>query len=249
MSERVSGIAPSRLLRRTRASAPRVPVSLGHEEDLEALVDVLRSTVQLEAQCDYAEPPNGRQRNRRAFVAHFGGSGELFEAWDAAVLRTRTAPAALWGWFARAANDRGIVEPPFAVGALIDRLATWTLERARRGQLDTPHGLYLQHFKDRVEGREHMSIYVEGQKIAKLPCEERADVIERLEAADGLIQSLFDDAQTCVEACEIEHARDSLLELKQQLLDHLAKAAATSPIVVARGCPVCQRKLEQPRES
>ena len=84
-------------------------------------------------------------------------------------------------------------------------------------------------------------MYVEGQKVARLPHLPEADMRRRLEATEALIQGLFDDAQRCAEADEILAAHDALFDLKQQLLDRLAHDAAISPIPCAPGCPACER--------
>jgi hypothetical protein len=217
------------------------PVEPKHQEDLEALRNVLRAAVELESRCDFADPPNGRRHNRESFLAHFSELEDALEEWDAAVERVRAAPGALWDWYARAAAERGIDEPQFAVGSLIDRLATLTVERSRHGRLSAQHELYLQHFKDAFESEESVSVYVEGQKVAKLPGEPRRDERRRVEAVDRLIQSLFDSAQICEAATEIGHARDSLLDLKHELLDRLA---TLTPVLFAADCPFCQRMIE-----
>ncbi len=216
------------------------PAEPAHQEDLETLLDVLRASIELEGPCDYAEGPSGVQTNRRALQAHFPGLAGLLEQWDRGVERVRAAPDRLWEWLAGAAAARGIAEPPFAVGALIDRLAVRTVERSRTGQSAHPHELSIQHFKDVVNGQEHLSVYVEGQKVARLAHLPEADMRRRLESTEALIQGLFDDAQRCAEAAEILAAHDALFDLKQQLLDRLAHDAAISPIPVAPGCPVCE---------
>jgi hypothetical protein len=243
MRSYASDLALARL-RHTREDDVPAPVEPKHHEDLEALHNALRAAVELESRCDFADPPNGRQHNRESFLAHFSELEDALGEWDAEVERVRAAPGALWDWYARAAVERDINEPPFAVGPLIDRLATWTVERARHGQLSTPHELYMQHFKDAFDGEEYVSVYVEGQKVAKLPGEPRADAQRRIDAVDGLIQRLFDDAQSCEEAREIDQARDSLLDLKHELLDRLALYAMFTPALFAADCPLCQRTIE-----
>jgi hypothetical protein len=220
------------------------PVQPRHEEDLEALRNVLRAAIELESHCDFADAQSGAAHNRESFLAHYSDLEEPLEEWDDEVERVRAAPGALWDWYASAAVERGISEPCFAVGPLIDRLATWTVERARHGQLSSQHELYLQHFKDAFEGEEFVSVYVEGQKVAKLAGEPQRDVQRRIEAVDGLIQSLFDDAQICEQAREIGHARDSLLDLKHELLDRLALHAKFTPVLFAADCPSCQTMVE-----
>ncbi len=216
------------------------PAEPAHQEDLETLIDVLRASIELEGPCDYAEGPAGGHSNRRALQAHFAGLAGLLEEWDAGVERARAAPDRLWEWLAGAAAARGFAEPPFALGALIDRLAVRTVERSRNGQSRHPHELSVQHFNDTFDGEEHLSVYVEGQKVARLPSLPEADVRLRLEATEALIQGLFDDAQACSEAAEILAAHDALLDLKQQLLDRLAHDAAVSPIPFALGSPICE---------
>jgi hypothetical protein len=230
-------------LRHPREEDVPAPVEPHHQEDLEALRNVLQAALELESRCDFADPP-GSQQNRDCFLAHFSGLEIGLEEWNAEVERVRAAPGALWDWYASAAVKRGINEPLFAVGPLIDRLATWTVERARHGKLSIPHELYLQHFKDTFGGEEYVSIYVEGQKVAKLPGERRLGAQRQTERVDRLIQRLFDDAQRCEEAREITHARDSLLDLKHDLLDRLALSARFTPVLFAAACPSCQKMIE-----
>jgi hypothetical protein len=239
------------LARRRHAREDEVPAPVGpaHQEDLEALGNALRAAIELESHCSFADPPSGREHNRESFLAHFSDLDDALEEWDAEVERVRAAPGAIWDWYARAVVKRGIKEPLFVVGALIDRLATWTVERARHGQLGSPHELYLQHFKDAFDGEEHVSVYVEGQKVAKVPGEPRRDLQRRLDAVDGLIQRLFDDAQNCQEASEIGHARDSLVDLKQDLLDRLTLCDPSTPVLFAADCPFCQTLSELPAGS
>lgn len=215
-----------------------------HKEDLELTLSGLRTAVELEGRCDFADPPNDSSRDGQIFLAHFGALETLLDQWDDRVERMRAAPDALWGWFAREVVEHGIAEPPFAVGPLVDRLAVWTIDRSRRGQLRTPHQLGLQVFDDAIGGIKHTRLYLGGEKVATLPGEPPADLQSRIDAASGLIRTLFDDAQTCSEAREIEDARDALLELKQQLLDSLELHAAATPIARAEDCPCCRTQLQ-----
>jgi hypothetical protein len=221
--------------------ADLLPVDPAHREDLEALMDLLRVAIQLESRCDYGDEPGDDQR-RRSFLAHFGELQAPLEEWNAAVARVEAAPGALWGWLARSTIERGFSEPPFAVGGLIDRLAILTGARARQGRLETPHRLFLEHFRDRLGGGEGVSLYVEGQNVARLPSDPAGTLDERIAAAEELIQTLFDDAQRCGETGEIVQAQDALLDLKQPLLDRLALHAAVDLILFAPDCPVCSER-------
>ena len=236
---------PHRAGGRPRADrADLTPVGSEHREDLEGLLDLVRVAIDLEASCDYGDRPHGHQPNRTSFLAHFEELESPLAQWDAEVERVQAAPGALWGWFERRVSKRGISEPPFAIGPLIDRLAILTAERARHGRLDTPHRLYLQHFTDRSRGGEQVSMYVEGQNVAQVPLEPQVSLQRRLDAVGELVQALFDDAQRSDEAGEIVEARDSLLELKQPLLDRLTLHGSLDAIYFADDCPVCLRERE-----
>jgi len=92
-----------------------------------------------------------------------------------------------------------------------------------------------------------VSVYLLGRRVATLPGGEEPDVQRRVQAADALIRSLFDDARTCKEARQLADGRDSLLELKQRLLsasDSHATPAAIA-IVYVESCPRC-RELRTP---
>lgn len=215
-------------------------VGAEHLESLEAQMDIVRVAIELESRSDFGDPQDGDQHNRTSFLAHFAELDSALEEWDTMVERVQAAPGSVWGWFAQATSERGFTEPPFAVGPLIDRLATLTVERARRGRLDTPHRLYLQHFENRSARGEHVSLYVEGQHVAQLPAEPAATPQGQLEAAGQRVQALFDDAQSCKQAEEVANARDALQVLKQPLLDRLALHASVDAVAFAASCPVCQ---------
>lgn len=221
------------------AQVAEAAVSSEHQEGLEMLLSAVQLAVGLDNRCDYGDRPGGEARNRDAFLAHFRDLEPSLNDWDAAVERVRAASDALWEWFAGAARDRGAREPPYAVGALIDRLATMTIERSRREELAMEHELRRQHFNDAFDGREHVSVYVEGQKVAEVPGEPWVDLAQRVEAVDGLIQALFDDAQRSEQAQEIGDARDSLLDLKLPLQDGLALHASDTQIAFSEDCPLC----------
>jgi hypothetical protein len=218
-----------------------VPVPVEHRESLEAHMDVLRMAIELEGPCDYGDKPGAEPHNREQFLAHFGELEAQLEEWDARVERVRAAPNALWNWFARGASRHGITEPPFALGPLIDRLAILTAERSRKGQLEMPRALALEHFRDRIAGGECLSLYLEGQNISQLPAEPKATAQARVDAASQLVQALFDDAQASNQAHEIVDAHEALLDLKQPLLDRLAVHASVDAIMLAPDCPECRR--------
>ena len=214
-------------------------IDIGHQAGLEALLSTVQLAVGLDNRCDYGDRFGAELNNRRAFAAHFNDLELALREWDNAVERVRVASDALWKWFAREARDRGLREPPYAVGALIDRLATLTVERSRREELGVPQGLHRQHFDDAFDGEERVSVYVEGQKVAEVPGEPRADLAQRVEAVDGLIQELFDDAQRCEQAQEIGDARDALLDLKLPLRAALALQAKITTMSFSSDCPLC----------
>ncbi len=243
MSSSVSPPEWPPLLGSSRAGA----VEEAHQEDLETLLDLVRATVELESRCDYADPHGGPEHNREAFLAHFSELDASLAAWDERVERVRAAPAGLWEWFAGAAVELGISEPPFAVGALVDRLAVLTVDRSRRGQLRAPHELSLERFKDTLAGQKYLSVYLEGQRVASLRYPPEGDCDDQAATAERLIQRLFDQAQACEEAQEIDNARDAMLDLKQHLLSMLAQCAAADPVAFAPDCPVCQSRLRAER--
>jgi hypothetical protein len=210
-----------------------------HREDLEVLLDLVRSTVELECMCDYAERPEHPGRNRAVFMAHFAELEATLDAFDERVERVRAAPAALWERLDSAAQERGIREPPFALGPLIDRMAVVTLARARRGQLRTPHQLSLERFVDRRESGSSVSLSMERQRVASLVCSPGEDPDDLADTAQRALQELFDEAQHSAQAREIDDARDSLLAIKSHLLGLLAQRAATDTIAPAASCPVC----------
>ncbi len=209
---------------------------------------MFHTAVALEMPCELSEVPTGEQDNCACFRAHFPLLDESLERWNAAVAEVQAAPQALWRQFANSARDRGITEPPFMVGVLIDQLATATAERSRHWELDAPLDPLLEHFNDRVDGEHYVSVYVMGRRVAMLPGGTGPDVQRRVQAADALIGALFEQARGCAEAVRIADTHDLLLALKQRLLDQLDGQQASSAIAFAASCPRCraQRPGEAP---
>ena len=211
------------------------PAEPAHQEDLETLLDVLRASIELEGPCDYAEGPHGRDSNRQALQAHFAGLADPARAVGCRRRAGAGSAGPTVGVAGEAAAARGIVEPPFAVGALIDRLAVRTVERSRTGQSEHPHELSIQHFKDVFDGQEHLSVYVEGQKVARLPNLPEADMRRRLEATEGLIQGLFDDAQ------QLRRVRRDPCRPRRAVRPQAAAAGPSRPRCRGQPDPVCSR--------
>jgi len=222
---------------------PAPQLEAGHREDLEALIDLLRVAVDLEGHCDYGDRAGAERRNRECFIAHFTDLEDQLRDWEDTVERVQAAPGSLWSWYERAIARRGLSEPPFAIGALTDRLAILTSERARHGQLQTPYELHTQHFRARSGDVGQVSIYVEGQNVARMAGEPHESVHRQIDAATRQVQALFDEAQATREAAEISSARDALLDLKQPLLESLAAHASMDAIEFAAGCPRCRSVL------
>lgn len=229
------------------AGGERPPIGDQHREDLEGRMDLLRMAVELEAPCEFGDPPGTGERQREAFVAHFGELEAPLQEWNEQVELVRSAPAALWSWFERTAQKRGVTEPPFALGALIDRLAILTAERSRHGELGVARPLQIERFRDRVSGLERLSLHMEGQNVARLPSEPAATIEHRAAEAEALLQKLFDDAQRSGQANEIGTSRDALLDMKQPLLERLAIHASVDAIAFAPQCPVCRGAAEEQR--
>jgi hypothetical protein len=232
------GAAQRRFVRAQQPAPP--PVLPEHQEELESLLDMMRMSVQLDDHRPFRGNSEGEQVGRAAFAAHFGELDEMLGEWDERIDHVRAAPGALWGWFERTAAHEEITEPPFSVGGLIDRLALLTVERARRGQLNTAHELHIQRFNDRLAGVERVSVYVEGQNVAQLSGAPQATLEARVSEVEGRVRHLFADAQESAQAVAIGSARDALIDLKLPLLERLAREGAGDAFPLAPSCPVCQ---------
>jgi hypothetical protein len=243
LSARVLRRGPERRERISPAASDLPPVDAAHQEDLEGQMDLVRMAIELEGPADLGSGPSGAE-HRESFLAHFAELEQPLAQWNDCIERMRAAPGVLWTWLERAANKRGIEEPPYSTGALIDRLAIVTAERSRHGQLRIPYELRLERFSDRVGAGERLSLHAEGQKVVQIMGDQHAAAERALNEAAAVIQALFDEAQGSKAAAEVGDARDAMLDLKQPLLEALASAAAQDPITVAEACPVCRRMAE-----
>jgi len=190
--------------------------------------------------CDLASAPSGEGTDREAFRAHFPDLVEAVEKWNETVVRTAAAPQALWRRLANSARDHGITEPPFMVGALIDHLATRTLEGST--QVEPEGEPIVEHFRDRPAGGECVSVYLLGRRVASLPGGSDVEVERRVRAADGLIRSLLDDARTWEEARDAIEGRKALAALRRGLLAQLELRGEAIEFVAA--CPRCRLTAE-----
>jgi hypothetical protein len=210
-------------------------VDPAHQAELVSQLAAFSNAVSLEMRFGLS----AAQGDREAFQSHFSALSASLDRWNSAVELTATAPEALWHRFALAARERGITEPPFLVGVLIDDVATWTLERCRREELDMPYTANLEHYVDRIGGSESISVYMMGRKVAVLPGGPEVDVEGSVAAAENLIQALLEEARTSEEAVRVVETRDTLLGLKIDLLDDLDMERMTPVIRPALGCPRC----------
>jgi hypothetical protein len=222
------------------ASPAATAVDATHAATLEVLLSTLHTAVALEMRCDLDDVSTGQPQNSECFRGHFPALDRALERWNAAVDRAQAAPDALWRRFTSSARDRGITEPPFVVGVLIDQVATSTIESSRRWELDSAPEVALEHFNDRVDGGTHVSVYVMGRRVATLPGGPEPEVQRRVEAADARIRALFEEARNCEEARHIADAQDELLALKQRLLDELEEQRSNALIMLAPDCPRCR---------
>jgi hypothetical protein len=240
MASRFPGL---RLRGRTRDRYDSIPVEGVHLEDLEMLLEGLRTAVALGARWDDAELPPDQRQNRDALLAHFAALDPLLERWNAAVELARITPGALWEWFARTASEYGITEPTFAVGSIIDRLAILTIQRARSWELDIGYEFNLEPVPEPFYDGTRICIHLESQRVATLPSEPQSDAAQRVRAASEVIQRLFDDAQASREARAIADARDAVLELKSEVLEYLADQRTASSIQTTKRCAICRERV------
>jgi hypothetical protein len=219
-----------------------------HRRQMEAAIDLLRVSLELESHCDFGDPPGGDGRGRAAFVAHFEGWEGALLAWEETVRRQRSAPAKLWSWLAASAGELGLTEPPLALGPLIDRLAILTVQRSRDGSLRVRHPLFVQELTSGHGAQKRVAVYVEGQRVAMLP--EGTDPLGLSPGARlcEAIQTLFDAAQLSDVAADIGRSADQLLEMKHVLLERLNELAAADTMEFAEVCPVC-RPVTSPKAS
>jgi hypothetical protein len=229
------------LRREPRRADGEEVVSGGHQDDLEALLEFLRANVELEGRCSFSKPPNDSEAER-SLRAHYPDSYALLRQWNKRLERDRAAPERLWKWLAQTAARQGIAEPPFSIGPLIDRLAVMTVEKALDGALGVPQHLGFERSAASAGGVRMAVVYLEREPLARIRAEDGSLDLDEVERVEATIRSLFDEARGSEEAREIGRAHDSLLDLKRDLLEHLAADAAVDPIPVNAGCPVCRRR-------
>ncbi len=228
--------------RLTGAGGPSPPIDPDHLADLEAALELLRAELALQGRVD----EGGEDSLCEAVAAHCEGLTRALAEWEARVQRARLAPGALWTWLGAEAASMGMKEPPYLLGPLVDTLAMVTLQRARRWQLGGEHELALHCREDRFDGERHASVYLGDRMLARLEVTDE----DRVAAAEGQLQRLFDAAQASAAAREVSDSRDALLALKQQLLEALAPEAIAAALAFAPRCPICAAgEAPAPREA
>ena len=206
-----------------------------HFRRIEALRELIRSAIELEAVCELSGGLEGRQLNEEVFHAHFGEWVELLEHWDALIEEKRVAPDPLWAKIASECAAGQLQEPPFSLGALIDRLAIILIRRAREWQLGGEWEPNLRLESDRIGGAACWTLYLEGERVARIAGEAEDALRRHGETIVALIRRL----EHSEEARAISDNRDAILELKQYLLERFVELAA-EPVQRANGCPVCE---------
>lgn len=191
--------------------------------ELGRLREQVQIAVELESQPDFAAFSADPEGSRAMLLEHLPQLEEHLKRWGELLEQTRLAPGAVWGWLSESCPERGIREPPVAVGALVDRLAVLIVSRARNWLLDSPHELSAEIARERGSGSVvRLSLYVEQQRVATIAESKSADAQGELSRLAATIQALFDDAQRSRPARAIEDLRDAVLELKHELLEELA---------------------------
>lgn len=238
-------VAPSAVRRpHTSEDAPETPVlDALHLERLDLLRDILRCALELETPCDFAAAPGGRALNEEIFFSHFEQWRGLRAEWDELLMRNRAAPDRLWGRVAEGCARWRLEEPPVALGNAIDKLAMLTMRRAREWQLDAPSQLSLQIVSDRVGGLDRLTLYLERERVAAAPAT-LGEAEQMLVKIGEILQAIFDEVQQSPEARAISAARDSLIDLKHELLARLGEPDAA--LVPVPGCPLCDARRGAP---
>lgn len=191
--------------------------------ELKRLCDQVQIAVELESSPDFGAFSADPDGSRALLLEHRPELGDHLKRWGELLEQTRLAPGAVWGWLSESCPERGIREPPVAVGALVDRLAVLIVARARNWLLDSPHELSAEIARERGSGSVvRLSLYVEQQRVATLAESQSPDAQGDLSRLAATIQALFDDAQRSRPARAIEDLRDAVLELKHELLEELA---------------------------
>ncbi len=190
--------------------------------ELQRLCEQIQIAVDLESQPDFAAFSTDPEGARTMVFQHRPELGEHLARWGELLEQTRLAPGAVWGWLSESCPERGIREPPVAVGALVDRLAVLIVSRARGWLLDSPHELTSEIVRERGGGSVRLSLYVEQQRVATVAESRSDDAQAELRRLAATIQALFDDAQRSRPARGIEDLRDEVLALKHELLEELA---------------------------
>lgn len=207
-------------------------------ERLELLRELLDGALERESPCDLGAAPAGRALNESILFAHFAELAEPLREWDELQLRARCAPDRVWARVADACREHHLSEPPVALGGVVDKLAILTCRRAREWRLEEPERLALKLLKDRVGGLDHLTLYLERERISSLP-DPGAGSERALAATAAAIQAIFDELQHGSEARSISATRDALLELKHDLIARLSSLTLRSA-QEAPGCPMCE---------
>lgn len=198
------------------------PSPASAERELARLCAQVQVAVELESQPDFAAFSADPEASRALLAESRPELAERLRRWGELLEQLRLAPGGVWGWLSESCPERGIREPPVAVGGLVDRLAILVVSRARSWLLDSPHELTVEIVRERGGGSARLSLYVEQQRVVTLAESQSADAHAELSQLAATIQSLFDDAQRSRPARAIEDLRDAVLELKHELLDELA---------------------------
>ena len=252
LAERLKGIVEQRTREERLAVARDTFVGQTHRDILDGLITSMQLVVPNGLPIDYGDKPGGEQQWERSFRAHFNALATSLDAYHAVIADRSAAEQALaeslqplvtkWGFEDSAVDGNGAGNVFIAVTRL----------RALRQQLDEDHTVRMRCVEDVVspEGEKRWSGYLQSDQGETKAAEFDEDVSEfsesgtanlqaRVASVEANLQALFDEMQRSETARAISAAQDAASDLRQPIIDRLARQRVLTGIRFAEDCPFC----------
>lgn len=211
-----------------------LPVPAMHYQALRGMLDQCRMSVHRQALISFGDAAGGLELNRRAFDAHFTELVPLVVDWNEAVADVAAALQAFELAITKAADEHGVVDPPFAREDILNNL------QVRYGP--SLHLAVEDWGPNPVTPIGNGQIGVAGitTRIRDAPPELTEDDLRQLASP---VINLCDAVRHLPEIGQVAEAQDALTNRIRPFIDAIALVAAAESVALNPECPICQRNL------
>jgi hypothetical protein len=218
---------------------PNAEIPAEHRAVLRETVRNVNDSVAANSRINYGDTPNGPERRKAAFDAHFRKSKPLIKIltdWDSSVHKLKMAEAKLHTHLHIRKDELEIRVPSYDESVIIDNLYNWVVAEARQANPSVIQINWRGFGHSLYPGLAHTAPWITVPRIDNETDDEwRARATEMHRPVDQLL----DEAQTWQETLQIGPLWKEVRRLQKPTADALQSALIREVFKVARHCPFC----------